>query len=220
MTSINHDCPNCGTSGASFLLVSNYQSQVERYFWFALVECGVCKEIALTKLVDHENKNNISSTLPPIKYGEGNRISSRYFIATFEPKVSEPLIPESIPENVLVPLTEAEKSFAIGLFSAAGSCYRKAIERAVKHINPSVSGMLNKRIREIEKDGLLPHAMIDLLDQVRIFGNSSMHEDDVDPTKEDCIAARDFCQLFLNYAFTLPARIEKAKIANSPPASA
>ncbi|KJS41124.1 MAG: hypothetical protein VR71_20050 [Roseovarius sp. BRH_c41] len=77
--------------------------------------------------------------------------------------------------------------------------------------------MLNKRIRQLETEGLLPHSMIELLDQVRLFGNTSMHEDDEDPTKEDCSAARDFCDLFLTYAFSLPAKVAaaKSKLENS-----
>lgn len=67
--------------------------------------------------------------------------------------------------------------------------------------------MLNARIRQIEKQSLLPQALIDLLDQVRIFGNATMHEDEYDPTKEDCDAARDFAHLFFTYTFSLPAMI-------------
>ena len=72
--------------------------------------------------------------------------------------------------------------------------------------------MLNSRIREMEKQKLLPTTLIGLLDQVRILGNYSIHEEDEDPTKEDCEAAKVFANLFLTYIFTLPARIEKAKI--------
>ncbi|MEL6839564.1 MAG: DUF4145 domain-containing protein [Pseudomonadota bacterium] len=151
--------------------------------------------------------------------GKGpSNVESRY-IERFlgcHPKPPEPEVPDSIPENVAKPFVEAEHSFASGHFSAAGSCYRKAMERSLKHVDPNISGMLNKRIRALEKSGLLPSGMIELLDQVRLFGNSSMHEDDVDPTKEDCAAAREFAQLFLTYVFSLPAKVAsaKTKIAN------
>ncbi len=71
--------------------------------------------------------------------------------------------------------------------------------------------MLNKRIRELENNSILPHPMIELLDQVRLFGNDSMHEEEYDPSKEECEAAREFAFLFLTYAFAMPALVAEAK---------
>jgi hypothetical protein len=127
------------------------------------------------------------------------------------PSTNKYTIPEGIPENVKTPLIDAEESFFAGSYSAAAACYRKAIERALKAVNTEAKGMLNQRIRDLEKQGLLPKAMIELLDQVRLFGNEAMHEDDSDPTREECAAAQKFCNLFLTYAFTMPALVQAAK---------
>jgi len=74
---------------------------------------------------------------------------------------------------------------------------------------PEGKGMINNRIRELEKEELLPSILVSLLDHVKYFGNVSMHEEDVDPSKSDCEAAREFTRLFLTYTFTLPAKVEK-----------
>jgi len=207
MTSITHDCPFCGAKSSAFLIVSEIKHRGRKGTFSTLTECGVCRNIALAKLHDHRAAAGNRSTILPSDQAKKGRISDIFKIQAFHPEPSKLRIASEIPENVKTSMTEAEKAFAAGLYSAAGSCYRKAIERAVKHINPNGTGMLNKRIREIEKDGLLPSAMIELLDKVRLFGNASMHEDDFDPTKGDCEAARDFADLFLTYAFSLPAMI-------------
>lgn len=80
----------------------------------------------------------------------------------------------------------------------------------MKDICPNAKGSLYSRIREMESEGLLPSSLIELLDHVRIFGNTSLHDDD-DPSKEDCSTARDFADLFLTYSYSLPAKISAAK---------
>jgi hypothetical protein len=167
--------------------------------------CSVCKELVMFIF------ETSSDNRPPSDDAFfGFNFSQDDIVETF-PRPTGPRITEATPENVLKPYIEAEQSFEIGLFSAAASCYRKAMERAVKHLNPSATGMLNARIRELEKLQIIPHSMVELLDQVRLFGNASMHEDDDDPNKQDCEAAREFAYLFLRYAFSLPAMVAEAK---------
>lgn len=211
MSGFAHDCPHCGTASAGFLIVSNYPNKNSEKIWGAIAECGVCKEFALASLFDNELGMSTSSVVPPLDFGRKLNLSDRFQVFSFEPKAAESRIADNIPENVESAMTEAEKSFQLSLFGAAAACYRKAIERAVKHLHPEGKGMLNARIREIEKKGLMPEAMIGLLDEVRVFGNATMHEEDYDPNKEDCTVAREFVHLFLTYGFSLPAMIASAK---------
>ena len=206
--SISIDCPYCRTSHSSFDITVEAASLAAPNERYALAQCGGCKKQVLLK---YQHK---SSGYGPdlMKVGNDGPITRLFDLKFASPSKPQPRIPSDIPENVKKPLQEAEQAFAVGLYSAAGSCYRKTVERAVKVIKPDLSGMLNKRIRQLETDGLLPHSMIELLDQVRLFGNASMHEDDEDPTEEDCSAARDFCDLFLTYAFSLPAKVAAAKL--------
>ena len=207
MPSIKFNCPQCGARGAAFSLLHDSHHPTEDYRWFSMAKCGVCLKAVLFDL-EHTN-NQLGPSESPFL--------SDIDLKSCYPANPEPEIPDSIPQNVVVPLTEAEHSFAAGHYSAAGSCYRKAMERSLKHLDPELKGMLNQRIRELEKKGLLPTGMIELLDQVRLFGNSTMHEDDFDPTSEDCTAAREFSQLFLTYAFSLPSKVLAAKAKLSKP---
>lgn len=211
MVAITLDCPWCGTKKAALEVKLERRSDKGSANWEWVARCPICMSPVLIILRDREEGGNGTNQMPPSRFGEAKSISSRYEVRYAFPALKEPEIPNSIPENVKGPLLEAEHSFLDGRYSAAGSCYRKAVERAVKAIDPNIDGMLNARIRKLEQRGLLPHAMIELLDQVRLFGNHAMHEDDIDPSKEDCAAARAFCELFLRYAFTLPAMVDAAK---------
>jgi hypothetical protein len=210
--SILHDCPYCGGKNCSFNIKFELASKRDAYTWFTLAECSVCKIPAIAVFSHYKSKRSSARhAASPISTSQSARISAEFSLTDFIPNPPKPDIADDIPENVKTPLLEAEIAYASGMYSAAGSCYRKAMERAAKHINADAKGMLNKRIRDIEKDGLLPPAMIELLDQVRLFGNEAMHEDDFDPSKDDCTAAREFSKLFLTYAFSMPAKINRAK---------
>jgi Domain of unknown function (DUF4145) len=211
MVAISADCPWCSAKGAALELKMERRSEQAKAMWEWMVRCPVCMSPCLVLLRDSKEYGGVTSALEPSKFGQGNKISDRYAILQIFPRNSEPEIPNFIPKNVEIPLLEAEHSFIEGRYSAAASCYRKAIERSLKSIDPEVKGMLNARIRSLETRGVIPHTLIELLDQVRLFGNEAMHEDEIDPTKEDCAAARDFCTLFLRYCFTLPAMVDQAK---------
>ena len=211
MVAISTDCPWCNAKNASLEQKCERRSDKGKAHWEWLVRCSVCMAPSLVLLKDREEHRGSTSALPPSNYGEKNSITDRYDLVGLFPSQSLPAIPEFIPQNVVGPLLEAEQSFLDGRYSAAGSCYRKALERSLKAIDPEIKGMLNARIRELERRNILPHTLIELLDQVRLFGNQAMHEDDIDPSKDDCSAARVFCELFFRYAFTLPAMIIAAK---------
>ena len=201
MASINHNCPRCSSKGAAFLLLYDVSSPNSAFEWYTVGKCGVCLRASLFNL-------RMNSTGSPPCSAASQSITA---VISCDPAPAKPNVPDNIPDNVATPYLEAEHSFAAGHYSAAGSCYRKAMERSLKHIDPNLKGMLNQRVRLLEKNGLLPIGMIELLDQIRLFGNTSMHEDDFDPTKADCEAAREFSQLFLTYAFSLPKKVANAK---------
>lgn len=203
MASVLYDCPHCGGKNSAFLLCGDVRAPRDGGLgWNSLGRCGVCKNIMMFEFRHRNNSGN----------GPSNEVTengSTILRAYPEPKSAR--IADSIPENVEKSLQEAESCFHSNLYSAAGSCYRKAMERSLKHLNPDETGMLNKRIRSLEKSGEIPKSMVELLDQVRLFGNETMHDDDYDPTKDDVSSARDFAHLFLTYAFTMPAQVEAAK---------
>ena len=213
MTSISNDCPHCKSKESSFLLVSEIRSQTDHFSWYTMVRCGVCKDISLSHLMDSQSFSNgrfIGGS--PMDTGRTSSISERYKIIALFPEVEESLVPEALPDNVGASFIEAEKAIANGLYSSAGACYRKSVERALKVLHPEGKGTLSARIRQLSSTQKLPETLIVLLDHVRIFGNLSVHDEDEDPTKDDCDIERDFTRLFLTYSFSLPARVAKLAI--------
>jgi hypothetical protein len=212
LSSLSFDCPHCGAKSAAFLLIRSAISQTQNNIWHAMGACGVCKEVVLFRLWDIHLNVQTRSAIDPIAYGKESNLLQRFSIIDAAPKNPTPIIPTDLPANVEAPFVEAEAALGNKLLSSAASCYRKSIERAVKFLHPDGKGMLNARIREMDKLKLLPEALIALLDQVRILGNFSIHEEIEDPSLEDCEAVKIFATLFLTYTFSLPAQVENAKL--------
>lgn len=216
MASFTLDCPHCRGKGASFLIVQEFANTHFKGFSETIAICGVCKLPILARLYDQDAHFDRKSPVKVIEWGSKHQLKERFKLKDWFPTNVSDSLPSGIPENVIKPLSEAELSLDDKRFSAAASCYRKSLERAVKHLDNGIDGMLNTRIRKLEAQKVLPHSMIELLDLVRLFANEAMHEDDIDPTEEDCIAAREFCHLFFTYAFSLPEKVANAKAkANS-----
>lgn len=208
MSHFQLDCPHCGTKKAGFNIHFEFPTQDPLRAWEAFCSCGVCKDVVVIRLRDNSPTSHPPS---PMGFARDNKLFERFRAVRQFPIFVDTFLPEGIPENVRKPLLEANDSLRDGRYSAAAACFRKAIERSLKHVDPELTGMLNYRIRELAKSRTLPQAMIDLADQVRLLGNHAMHEDDIDPTKEDCIAAKEFCELFFTYVFSLPLKIEAAR---------
>lgn|GEM_PF-2301179 len=134
------------------------------------------------------------------------RITSQYPSAPLSRSIPE------LPEQVAKAFHEAEDTFAARHVASAAMGYRRTLERALKVLHADGKGMLDKRIRTLEKSNALPASMIDLLDSVKFLGNDAAHELE-DPEPEDVETGRDFTHLFLTYVFELPARVEKARAA-------
>lgn len=170
------------------------------------MRCGVCSDFVLAVFTGQEN----NSVRPENDYFEGiyggNNTLKRVYPT---PPNSKTIY--GLPAAIEGALHSAEQSFSDKNLPAAGAMYRRTVERAVRHFSPGETGMLHKRIRAIEKAQSLPTALIDLLDQVKLFGNDAIH-DDIDPTLDEITDARDFTHLFLEYTFALPKRVEDATV--------
>ncbi|TPV98840.1 MAG: hypothetical protein USCAAHI_01712 [Beijerinckiaceae bacterium] len=87
--------------------------------------------------------------------------------------------------------------------------YRKALDIGLKKLDPSLSGMLGPRIKN------LPHGKLtaDIAlwsDNVRGVGNDAAHEE-TPITRDELIALRNFSEMVLRYLFTLPAMVKKRR---------
>ncbi len=157
----------------------------------------------------------LHSNTVPIRYEPENdhniNTGGDFSIIASYPQKPIPQIAQYIPENVERTLNSAEAAYLGKIYDGAAGLYRKAMERALKGITEE-KGMLAAQIKKCSENGLIPTAMAEWLDHVRLYGNDAIHEEDFEPTKEEVEDAREFAHLFLVYTFTMPEKVRLASI--------
>lgn len=125
------------------------------------------------------------------------------------PEPPKPDIPAHLPDDVLRKFRAAETLYFQSqsnddLIDFAGTAYRCALELALKHLDNHTDKNLNWRINHLVKSQILVKSMGDFAHAIRVLGNDATH---CEITFEELAQLRLFSQLFLQYAFTLPAMI-------------
>jgi hypothetical protein len=95
--------------------------------------------------------------------------------------------------------------------NAAAIMFRRTIEIATKIINPDApkSDNLKKRIDNLPADLATP-AMKDWAHHIRLDANDAAHDPE-QFTNADVKQLQIFAEMFLTYAFTLPAMMKRAR---------
>lgn len=126
-----------------------------------------------------------------------------------EPPASE--IPAHLPADITRVYVQAERNFAVsGNEEAAGIMYGKALDIAVKKIDPTLSGMLGKNLDSLLKSGRLTPELGEWAHEVRALRNEAAHEE-MPIEREDLEDLRHFTDMVLRYLFTLPAMITERR---------
>ena len=89
---------------------------------------------------------------------------------------------------------------------AAATMFRRAIDVAIREKHPEVSGMLKLRIDKLNKKGLIPDAMKDWTDEIRLIGNDGAHEPE-GVSRPELLALQAFTDAFLRYYVSLPFEV-------------
>ena len=130
------------------------------------------------------------------------------------PKVAKAEAPQHIPGDIEQDFLEALDGLRRGNFNSAGMMFRRVLDRATLKVADEPEAIrkkdLFKRIEVLESEKKLTPAMKDLAHVIRNEGNYAAHEDEEfdEPRAEQM---KEFTELFLIYAFTLPVRIKKAQ---------
>ena len=148
---------------------------------------------------------------------------NRYFAKIgMHPKKRASTTPAYLPDNVKRAYQDAEKARDAGLFGPAAACYRKAVERAVIDLLPDEKNppTLGKKLSALEKLGTLPDTMLDWIRVIKDDGNFALHEDDRDFEEEaEILPARRFTTTLLEYLYTLPEEVKRARDSTDAPQS-
>jgi hypothetical protein len=150
------------------------------------------------------------SNVIPQNFG-GDPTTAGWIIAHFWPDVPAPLIPEHVPPEVTRVYLQAERNFPIqGNEDAAGTMYRKALDIALKKIDPALSGTLGQKIKLLVSAGKLTTDLAEWSDHIRDLGNEAAH-DELPLARKDLEDLRGFTEMVLRYLFTLPNMIKKRR---------
>lgn len=195
MATIPLDCPHCGTRKSGFAVVHETQVTGTERKWLLLM-CS-------------------------------NDECMRPVVVLFDPFNTEPkyshdwineIYPEAQPLNAPANTPKAsEKAFLQGLSNlqmgsefadAAGSMFRKALDRGIHEFDPELNQNLSNAIDELADSGSITETMKDWAHEIRSLGNDAAHNDfTFDQAKE----MKDFTEVFLQYLFSMPAMIERRR---------
>jgi len=141
----------------------------------------------------------------------GHKIPLR--LISIEPKPIIKQAPKHLPEDVERALNQAYSNAKADHWEVAMIMTRKALERAIKHIDPDSrkSATLGQRIDRLSKQGIIPPAMVDWAFEITHLGNDAVHDDCISESNEeieDIKQAIDFAGMLFTYTFTMPKELE------------
>jgi hypothetical protein len=222
------DCPHCLTSKSGMVIFGIRSVPIEQaeevtarttaspptYQWDVAVAaaCQSCFKPVCAMLRTpykhnrHEHPSAVTTASKALT-GDSNTDSLGFRVKEIWPVGEPATIPEHLPETVAKAFRSAETNYRMpDGEDAAAMLYRRAIDVAIREKHPEIKGLLAVRIAKLVDAGLLPPAMKDWADQIRLIGNDGAHEPD-GVTVEDLTPMRGFTEAFLRYFMTIPFEV-------------
>lgn len=208
------DCPHCGSEKVGFTFGGAHPDVTVDYagvvpvaqIWTALFCCRRCGEGVVAKL---DSGTPPMRDLRDLEACDADVRQAGFRIRSVHPQAVELRAPEHVPESVARDYREALDSLRRRNLTSAALMFRKTVEGAVSHLQGerAANVPLAARINALAD---LPGAMRDWADIIRLGGNKAAHADGA-PVLEEVEQAREFTELLLLYAFTLPTRVRDAR---------
>ena len=210
-------CPRCEvTSAATILSAIRYFEKKDGRNYAAINGFFRC----------HQCDQGIMADIVGIEIGPGwfkqdwqGRISNYEYIKSLYPTRETAKALDNLPEDVETVFVEAENLYlansdGVRFFDPAIHSYRRALDLATKELGQDKDkGTLAKRIRALHAKNIIPESMADLADMVRLGGNDAVHDAPKSTAEQDAGDLREFTELFLLYAFTMPERVKARRAA-------
>ncbi|MDX8383514.1 MAG: DUF4145 domain-containing protein [Ghiorsea sp.] len=207
---ISRLCPYCLHDTGGFDVVAEHLMSDDRGHrrYQTLALCGKCKKAAVIVL------DCPQGAATPMQHAGDYRVSLQgskigLHLVSIEPKPTLKIAPKHLPHDVAKSLQQAYSNAKANHWEVAMIMTRKALERAMKHIDPDgdKKQFLGQRIEKLSKKGLVPPAMVDWAFEITHLGNDAVHDACVDETEEDIAAIQQaiaFAEMFFTYTFTMP----------------
>ncbi len=198
-------CPHCNVPNMGFNVVADYQ--IGYLTWNSYWACTGCKGAVVLEVAFDPDR--LGPDRPPSWYQEGDLLSVGFSVIRQYPEPGPIDAPDHVPEPIATTYREATATLREGHFTASTVLLRKVLERATRHLvddREALADMnLCPRIEKLAREHILTSEMKELAHLIRLDGNEAAHGDDPDEATAKQI--HQFTELFLVYAFELPARV-------------
>jgi hypothetical protein len=209
MAILTHKCPHCLTEHIALRVISI--DQIDQGGWYCAIylRCPKCSHPScgiISASAHHDVMAPASVMQRP-----GDVLNTGWAIEHFWPEPLGPIIPELLPPDVERVYLQAERNFPIeGNEEAAGTMYRKALDVALKKIDPSLTGMLGPLIEKLAAAGKLTPDIAEWSKTIKDAGNDAAHEEEP-ITRDELTHLRSFSEMVLRYLFSLPGAVKKRR---------
>jgi hypothetical protein len=203
MPQLSLPCPHCLSEKVGFAPRGSVSASPGSGETLIFLQCEACSQgiiAAVRGVVHHEQ---------PAMWIMG-QTSAPGVIRAIYPEKMEPKCPNDVPSPVSAAYLSGLRNLKRTDTNAAAMMFRRSIEIATKIIPDALkSGTLQKRIDVLPPDIATP-AMKEWAHHIRLDANEATHEVD-EFTEDEAKKLQLFTEMFLTYAFTLPAMLPRAK---------
>ena len=194
------DCPHCGSNRITFDIVGESRATPPRNteFWNLLLQCRGCQKAVIAELW------SIGGSIPSACEGDPR---DHGFPVKQMPSVRV-LVPEHLDEEIAADFKEAVANLNGDRYTSAGIMFRRVLERATIALDPSShADSLYTRIEKLANASVISKELQESATIIRTGGNTAAHGAREEFTSETAEQLHQFTELFLTYAFTLPAKV-------------
>ncbi len=208
MPQLSLECPHCRTQKIGFAPMSATDVKPGERKALLFLKCEGCGQGLVAVIEDTAQHVHI--------WMQGQRSNPGPIQDTY-PKMSAIKTPADVPPEVQRAfLSGMDNLSRAGGANAAAIMFRRAVEIAAKKINPNSpkEDNLKKRIDDLSPDIATP-AMKEWAHHVRLDANEAAHEPE-EFSEDDAKKLHVFAEMFLTYAYTLPAMLKRARDTQPP----
>lgn len=206
---LNISCPHCLRENAVIQAFAEKQKGNSVVFDVAF-SCRSCDKCLIAEIANYsgtpggpyhaaKKTDNVNIIIPG---------STSFALLEYYPEAKQHAAPDSTPERAAKFFIEAKDNFQRGRFETAVMLCRKVLDISTREIlgDESKKEQLSQRISMLFAKGKITEQMKDWAHIVRMDSNGAIHSDE-EFDEEDATQLINFTEVFMLYAFTLPAMV-------------
>jgi hypothetical protein len=201
--SIDSTCPHCLKENSYMQFIK--QANLQHHEYSLVFQCKSCFKLMVAEVICNEiggPSGLAQDSVYPVVVNNHDQIG----VFSTYPEVKSYAAPSSTPDRASKFFLESMEDFARGRFETSAMNCRKVIDIATKHLHLGNEDKLVRRISALREQGLITQEMADWAHIVRIDTNGAVHSDE-EFSKDEVDQLLKFTEVFLTYAFTLPALV-------------